>query len=73
MTIRTIDQTGGDAYVAPERPDCSACSGSRYYDALDENGKPILCGACDGTGKERGAETEDDDLVDSGDVESTAP
>lgn len=29
--------------------DCSACSGSGYY---DHDGSPA-CGACDGTGKER--------------------
>jgi DnaJ-class molecular chaperone len=29
--------------------DCTACSGSGYY---DHNGSP-KCGSCDGTGKER--------------------
>lgn len=32
--------------------ECVACNGSGWYDSCDEEGNPIPCGACDGTGKE---------------------
>ena len=32
---------------------CSACNGSGYYDSCDKKGRPIRCGSCEGTGKER--------------------
>ena len=33
--------------------DCTACSGSGYYDRSDSKGRPMKCGSCNGTGKER--------------------
>lgn len=32
---------------------CTACNGSGWYDCCDKKGRPIPCGSCDGTGKER--------------------
>lgn len=61
MIVGLIERNQGDDPVAPERADCSACSGSRYYDALGEDGEPIPCGACEGTGKEGGPEADEAD------------
>ena len=30
---------------------CVACNGSGWYDSTDSKGRPIPCGACEGTGQ----------------------
>lgn len=49
-----------DEVPAAGKPACTACSGSGWYDQLDENGCNVPCGSCDGTGYQNG-QSEDED------------
>lgn len=33
--------------------ECTACSGSGWYDSCDSKGRSIQCGGCDGLGRNR--------------------
>ena len=57
MTFKERKQLRTEYYLKYEYKkklvECSACSGSGWYDSLDAHGNNVRCSACDGCGKVR--------------------